>query len=63
MTLYAGDKLVIEGTLRGFTNPCIEAGMMHCRALLEFLGLCDKNGRLGNIGYSEYGVEQVRLFA
>ncbi|MCC8948371.1 hypothetical protein H8A97_25490 [Bradyrhizobium sp. Arg62] len=49
MTLYAGDKLVIEGTLRGFTNPCIEAGMMHCRALLEFLGLCDKNGRLGNI--------------
>jgi hypothetical protein len=49
MTLYAGDKLVVEGTLYGFTNPCIEAGMMHCRALLEFLGLCDKNGRLGNI--------------
>ncbi|MDE5443199.1 hypothetical protein GWG65_17420 [Bradyrhizobium sp. CSA207] len=49
MTLYASDKLVVEGTLHGFTNPCIEAGMMHCRALLEFLGLCDKNGRLGNI--------------
>lgn len=49
MTLYAGDKLVVEGTLHGFTNPCIEAGMMHCRALLEFLGLCDRNGRLGNI--------------
>jgi hypothetical protein len=49
MTLYAGDKLVVEGTLHGFTNPCIEAGMMHCRALLEFLGLCDTNGRLGNI--------------
>jgi hypothetical protein len=48
MTLYAGDKLVVEGTLHGFTNPCIEAGMMHCRALLEFLGLCDKDGRLGN---------------
>lgn len=49
MTLYAGDKLVVEGTLHGFTNPCIEAGMMHCRALLEFLGMCDKNDRLGNI--------------
>ncbi len=49
MTLYAGDKLVVEGTLHGFTNPCIEAGMMHCRALLEFLGLCDKDDRLGNI--------------
>src|SRR5882757_7522130 len=49
MTLYAGETLVVEGTLHGFTNPCIEAGMMHCRALLEFLGLCDKNDRLGNI--------------
>lgn len=49
MKLYAGDKLVVEGTLHGFTNPAIEAGMMHCRALLEFLGLCNDNGRLGNI--------------
>ena len=37
MTVYAGDKLVVEGTLYSFTNPCIEAGLMHCRALLEFL--------------------------
>jgi hypothetical protein len=49
MTLYVGDKLVVEGTLHGFTNPCIEAGMMHCRALLEFLGLCERNGELGNL--------------
>ena len=49
MALYADSKLVVEGTLHGFTNPCIEAGMMHCRALLEFLGLRDKNGRLGSI--------------
>lgn len=49
MTLYAGEKLVVEGTLYGFTNPCIEAGIMHCRALLEFLGLCVKDGGLGNI--------------
>jgi hypothetical protein len=49
MKLYAGDKLVVEGTLHGFTNPAIEAGIMHCRALLEFLGLCDTDGKLGNI--------------
>lgn len=49
MTLYAGDKLVVEGNLLAFINPAIEAGMMHCRALLEFLGLCNDNGRLGNI--------------
>jgi hypothetical protein len=49
MTLYAGDKLVIEGNLLAFINPAIEAGMMHCRALLEFLGLCNDNGRLSNI--------------
>lgn len=46
ITLYAGDKLVVEGTLHGFTNPAIEAGIMHCRALLEFLGLCERNGKL-----------------
>jgi hypothetical protein len=49
MTLYADGKLVVEGTLHAFTNPCIEAGIMHCRALLEFLGLCEKDGNLGNI--------------
>jgi hypothetical protein len=48
MTLYAGNKLVVEGTLQGFTNPAIEAGIMHCRALLEFLGLCERNGKLDN---------------
>jgi hypothetical protein len=49
MKLYADDKLVVEGTIHGFTNPAIEAGIMHCRALLEFLGLCNDNGQLGNI--------------
>ena len=49
MTLYAGDKLIVEGNLLAFINPAIEAGIMHCRALLEFLGLCNDNGRLGNI--------------
>ncbi|CCE04883.1 hypothetical protein BRAS3843_120055 [Bradyrhizobium sp. STM 3843] len=62
MELYADGKLVVEGTLQGFTNPAIEAGLMHCRALLEFLGLCVKrDGRLGNVGSrrtSDIGIEQ-----
>jgi hypothetical protein len=61
MNIYANDKLVIEGNLNAFTNPAIEAGLMHCRALLEFLGLCVAgDGRLGNIKKrrsSDVGIE------
>jgi hypothetical protein len=46
MTIYADSKIVIEGNLNAFTNPAIEAGAIHCRALLEFLGLGEKNGAL-----------------
>lgn len=35
--------------MNAFTNPAIEAGLVHCRALLEFLGLCDRKGILSNI--------------
>jgi hypothetical protein len=36
-------KVSIRGLSTAFTNPTIEAGIIHCRALLEFLGLrCDK---------------------
>jgi hypothetical protein len=62
MTLYAGNKLVVEGNLHGFTNPAIETGIMHCRALLEFCGLCDASGKLGNITRprrkTDIGIEQ-----
>ena len=45
-----GGNLQIEGNLHAFTNPAIEAGLVHCRALLEFLGLCaSKNGHIANI--------------
>ncbi|AMA60050.1 hypothetical protein [Bradyrhizobium sp. CCGE-LA001] len=37
--IYIDGKLRIEGNLFAFTNPAIEAGLVHCRALLEFLGL------------------------
>lgn len=31
---------VIEGEATGFTNAAIESAIIHCRAILEFLGLC-----------------------
>jgi hypothetical protein len=50
MEIYANNKAVIVGNLTAFTNPAIEAGLTHCRALLEFLGLCATNdGHLGNV--------------
>jgi hypothetical protein len=39
LEIYFNDKLAIRGLSTAFTNPAIEAGIMHCRALLEFIGL------------------------
>lgn len=47
MTMHVNGEQVMEGNLNAFTNPAIEAGLMHCRALLEFLGLNDWKGKLG----------------
>jgi hypothetical protein len=39
MKIYFGEIQVIEGKATGFTNGAIESAIIHCRALLEFLGL------------------------
>ena len=39
MKIYFDDRLQITGNSNAFTNPVVEAGLVHCRALLEFLGL------------------------
>jgi hypothetical protein len=39
LQIYFDEKLAIRGLSTAFTNPAIEAGIIHCRALLEFLGL------------------------
>ena len=44
MKIYFADRLVIEGNSNAFTNPVIEAGLIHSRALLEFLGLKASTG-------------------
>jgi len=48
MTMHVDGELVLDGNLNAFTNPAIEAGLIHCRALLEFLGLCERKGQLSN---------------
>jgi hypothetical protein len=65
MSIRINDNLtIVEGNLNAFTNPVIEAGLVHCRALLEFLGLCMTDGaKLGNIGKrrrTDIGVECFR---
>ena len=39
LQIYFDGKLSIEGLSTAWTNPVIEAGIMHSRACLEFLGL------------------------
>ena len=39
MEIYFDGKLCVEGLSTGFTNSAIEAGIVHCRSILEFLGI------------------------
>ncbi len=43
--VFFGDKQVIEGLATAFTNPAIESALIHCRALLTFLGLSAKDAK------------------
>jgi hypothetical protein len=49
MEIYFDGQLAIEGNSNGFLNPAIESGLIHCRALLEFLGLCARDNSLQNV--------------
>jgi len=49
MKILINDELTIEGNSNAFTNAAIEAGVIHGRALLEFLGLTSSSSRLQNI--------------
>jgi hypothetical protein len=39
-------KLKFRGNVAAIANPMIEVGLIHARALLEFLGLAAKDGKL-----------------
>jgi len=51
MEVYFNGKLVIDGRATGFTNPAIESAIIHCRAILEFLGL--KASKTSSTGIAE----------
>lgn len=62
MTMHVDGKQIMEGNLNAFTNPAIEAGLVHCRALLEFLGLRERDGKLSNRGRQsgDVGIENFQ---
>src|SRR5579862_1949779 len=49
LMIYFDGEHTIEGNSNAYTNPVIEAGLMHCRALLEFLGLRERDNKLAPI--------------
>jgi hypothetical protein len=61
--IYFDGRQVIEGKATAFTNSAIEAAIVHCRALLEFLGLGGKSQtklveRSRRNNPDDHGVEQ-----
>jgi len=62
-------SIKIQGNVAGIANPMIEVGLIHARALLEFLGLCASNGRLkqihkrrpNDIGVEHYSTREYPL--
>ncbi|QGG90655.1 hypothetical protein GH983_09335 [Agrobacterium sp. MA01] len=63
IAVHIDGKLTLEGNLNAITNPMLEVGLVHCRALMEFLGLCDEKGSLSQIKKrrpSDIGVEHFK---
>lgn len=46
MQIFVDGRLQFEGRTTMFTNPAVEVGVLHARALLEFIGLKAKEGAL-----------------
>ena len=46
MTVLVDGVPILNGNTNALLNPMIEAGFLHARCLLEFLGLKEKSGRL-----------------
>ena len=67
--VFVDGRLKLRGNVAALANPMIEAGVIHARALLEFMGLCSSNGRLSqvasrrrdDIAIEHYSTPTVRL--
>lgn len=64
LEIYMDGKLAIEGNTNAWINPVLEAGAIHARGLLEFIGLrVTKDGKLANIRGrmpDDVGIEQFQ---
>ena len=47
--VFEEGHLRLQGNVAAIANPMIEVGVIHARALLQFLGLCAANGKLAQI--------------
>lgn len=66
MQVFFNGTQVIEGKATGFTNAAIESAIIHCRAILEFLGLQAKKASTTEIAErsarnraDDWGVEKI----
>lgn len=68
--IYFDGRLAIDGSSNIFINPAVELGLIHARALLEFLGLAVQAGGLvprvqprKQRQEDDFGIEQFRTSA
>jgi hypothetical protein len=64
MDIVVSEMSIIVGNLNTYTNPAIESGVIHGRALLEFMGLGESSGKLvscKNRRPSDIGIESFNL--
>jgi hypothetical protein len=67
MDIVISNQSVVVGNLNNYINPTIESGVMHGRALLEFIGLSEsygnlvptKNKRAGDVNISDFNLPKV----
>jgi hypothetical protein len=66
--LTVDGKLQLKGNVAAIANPMIEVGLIHARALLEFLGLGVRDGKLiparrrhDDIAVEQFSTPNVRL--
>ncbi len=61
MQIFVEEKLQFEGLTSLFLNPVIEAGILHIRALLEFLGLKARAGVLVAVAPGERRADDAAI--
>lgn len=62
VTVLEGDKVKLNCNVAALANPMIEAGLIHARALLEFMGLTAEKRRLvavKNRRADDFGIEKI----